>query len=141
MSWLIDTNVVSEWRLSLRDPGVIAWLDAADPFDLHLSVVTLAELRFGVELQPAGRKKRELSHWIETTLRDWFEGRILPVDQDIAEIWAVFAARSRTSGVNLDSMDLLIAATAQRHGLTVVTRNVKHFAPLGVPVLNPWSGG
>ncbi len=140
MSWLLDTNVVSEWERPAPDPGLVAWTDSVDPLDLYLSVATLAELRFGAEIRPAGRRKDDLKAWIEATLATWFDGRVLDIDAETAETWARLAAQARRTGLQAGVMDIFIGATALRYDLTLVTRNVKHFTPLGISVLNPWSG-
>jgi hypothetical protein len=139
VTFLLDTNVVSEWVKPRPDPGVITWLEEADEDRVFLSVVTLAELRYGIERMPAGARRSRLDRWLreEMTLR--FEQRILSVDALIAETWGRVAARSQAAGRKMSIMDAFLAATAEVHRLTIVTRNVVDFSALGNSVLNPWT--
>lgn len=139
MTFLLDTNVVSEWVKPRPDPGVITWLEEADEDRVFLSVVTLAELRYGIERMPAGARRSRLDRWLreEMTLR--FEQRILSVDALIAETWGRVAARSQAAGRKMSIMNAFLAATAEVHRLTIVTRNVVDFSALGNSVLNPWT--
>ena len=114
------------------------WLDNADDDQLYLSVVSLGEILKGVTLLSESKRRSQLQHWLDETLRPWFEGRVLPVTRPIAERWGVLAGRCRLRGRPLKVVDGFIAATALENGLTVVTRNVKDFAGLGVAVFNPW---
>jgi hypothetical protein len=139
VTFLLDTNVVSEWVKPRPDPGVITWLEEADEDRVFLSVVTLAELRYGIERMPAGARRSRLDRWLreEMTLR--FEQRILSVDALIAETWGRVAARSQAAGRKMSIMNAFLAATAEVHRLTIVTRNVVDFSALGNSVLNPWT--
>jgi predicted nucleic acid-binding protein len=105
---------------------------------LYFSVVSLGEILKGVTLLSESKRRRQLQKWLDKTLRPWFAGRILPVNQPIAERWGVLAGQCQMTGRPLKVVDGLIAATALEHDLTVVTRNVKDFAGLGVAVFNPW---
>ncbi len=139
MSFLLDTNVVSEWIKPRPDPGVINWLTEVDEDQVFLSVVSLAELRYGIERMPIGARQNRLDQWLrqEVTLR--FENRILPLDAAIADAWGQVSARSRAGGRAISIMDGFLAATAEVHGLTMVTRNVPDFSVLGHSVVNPWT--
>ena len=139
--FLLDTNVPSELTRAQSNPGVEAWLNAADDEQLFLSVISLGEMIKGVTLLPQSRRRDELRRWIEQTLRPWFDGRILPVSEEVAERWGVLAAECQLKGRGLSMADGLIAATALEHDLTVVTHNVRDFADLGVPLLDPYSPG
>ncbi len=132
--YLLDTNVVSALRRPDRHPGPTLWLKAQRPSDLHLSVVTLAEIERGIAQQVPLNPDfaRDLAQWVERTLA-WFADRILPVDVAAARRWGRLSA-----DIGNREVDLLIAATALEHGLIVVTRNVRHFQPSGVTVLNPF---
>ena len=132
--YLMDTNVVSALRQPDRHPGPTLWLEAQRVSDVYLSVVTLGEIERGIARQtlPNPDFARALAQWFERTLT-WFADRILPVDAATALRWGRISA-----SVGNRDVDLLIAATALEHGLTVVTRNVRHFEPTGVPVLNPF---
>ena len=132
--FLLDTNVLSALRRPDRNPGPAAWLQSQRDSDIFLSVVTIAEVEQGIALQRPRNPEfaRDLALWAERILV-WFADRILPVDTADARRWGRLSA-----SLGNQDVDLLIAATAFEHGLTVVTRNVRHFAPAGVPVLNPF---
>ena len=134
MSFLVDTCALSELSKQKPSPRVSDWFDAAAPESLFISVLTLGEVRKGIERLGDGRRRARITMWLETTLPSWFENRILPVDADVADEWGRLAARLR----NLPAIDGLIAATALRRRLAVVTRNESDFAATGVDLLNPW---
>ncbi len=129
--FLLDTNVPSELTSPRSDPKVERWLEDADDEQLFFSVVSLGEILKGVTILPESRRRQELQQWLDDTLRPWFSGRILPVTERIA-------GRRQLKGKTITVTDGFIAATALHHDLTIVTRNVKDFEDLGVPVLNPW---
>jgi predicted nucleic acid-binding protein len=120
------------------DPRVIAWLDALDERTVYLSVLTLGELRYGVQILASGAKRTRLEGWIDTSLRTRFAGRILPVTEDIADRWGALTARARLRGEMLPAIDALLAATAEAHNLSIATRNGDHFDAAGVSAVNPW---
>ena len=130
---------IDELTRPQSDPRVEKWLDDADDELLYLSVVSLGEILKGVTILPPGKRRKELEQWIDAVLRPWFDGRILPVTEGIAERWGILAGECQTKGRGLAVADGLIAATALEHDLTVVTRNVRDFDGLGVDVFNPWS--
>lgn len=136
MSYLIDTNVLSELRKRQPDPRVVAWVDARPPSTLYLSVLTLGEIRRGVEAMSDSHRRLALLDWLETQLPAWFAGRVLAVDAETADRWGRLLARA---GRPLPAIDSLLAATAQRHGLQLVTRNVGDFRGVEVALINPWS--
>jgi predicted nucleic acid-binding protein len=136
--FLLDTNIPSEMTRPSPQPSVSGWLDDADDDQLYFSVVSLGEVLKGVTLLSESKRCSELQQWLDETLRPWFEGRVLPVNQPIAERWGVLTGQCQLKGRPLKVVDGFIAATALEHDLTVVTRNVKDFAGLGVMVLNPW---
>jgi predicted nucleic acid-binding protein len=138
MSFLLDTNVVSEWTKARPNPGVVAWLAEADEDRIYISVITLAELRHGVARMPAGRRKRRLDQWLRDDLPLRFEGRVLTVDDEVADAWGETVAQHESLGRPIASMDAFIAATAKIHGLTLVTRNTADFEPSLDAILNPW---
>ncbi len=138
MSVLLHTNVLSEARRPAPDQKVLAWLDAVDEDRVFICTASIAQLRRGVALMNAGRRRNALMAWIGNDLPMRFANRILPIDQPIAERWGDLMAESRRSGHALSVMDGFFAATALTHDLTLVTRNTKDFAPFGVPLLNPW---
>lgn len=139
MNYLLDTNVVSEWVKPRPDPGVVAWLAEADEDRVFISVITLAELRHGVERMATGARRGRLDTWLRDELPLRFEGRALPVDGAVAEAWGKTMARGQAAGRPVSAMDAFVAATAEVHGLTLVTRNVSDFVVLGQPIVNPWT--
>lgn len=139
MSFLLDTNVLSETRRPVPDPRVLEWLDRLDEDRAFISVVTLAEIRRGVALMQTGRRRDALAHWLAGDLVDRFAGRILPVDEQTAFRWGDLMAEAKRRGQGLASMDGLLAATAIAHGLTLVTRNGRDFHGLPVELLDPWT--
>lgn len=136
--FLLDTNIPSEMTRPRPAPEVERWLDAVDDSALFISVVSIAEILRGVNRLPEGKRRTDLQKWLDETLRPWFEGRILPVTQPIAERLGRLAGERDRKGLVLPAPDGLIAATAAEHGLTLVTRNTKDFAGLGVALFNPW---
>ncbi|HEV2687127.1 MAG TPA: type II toxin-antitoxin system VapC family toxin [Bryobacteraceae bacterium] len=138
--FLLDTNVLSEFkRRGDPDPHVSAWLTATDPDLLWASVLSFGEIRKGIQRLAPGKRRTELEHWLVHDLEQWFEERLLPITKSTAERWGVLVALSLDKGSPLSNIDGLIAATAVEHGLTLVTRNVKDFAGLGLSLLNPWT--
>ena len=138
MNFLLDTNAVSEWVKPRPNRGVIRWMEAADEDRVFLSVISLAELRHGVERMAAGARRNRLEGWLRHELPLRFEGRILPVDQRIAEAWGRVVSRSEALGRPMGVMDAFLSATSEIHHLILVTRNVSHF-PVLKAILNPWS--
>ena len=124
MSYLIDTNVLSELRRKEPDPQVVRWISQRPATTLHLSVLTLGELRKGIAALADGDRKSRLLDWLEVELTGFFAGRILPIDATTADQWGRLMAQA---GRPLPAIDSLLAATALTHGLTLVTRNVKDF--------------
>ena len=139
MSFLLDTNVVSEWMKPRPNPGVVAWLADADEDRIFLSVVTLTELRYGIDRMAPGGKQKRLDDWLNHELPLRFEGRILSVDLAIGDLCGRIVARSEAIGHRMEVMDAFIAATAENRALTVVTRNTSDFEALVKSVLNPWT--
>jgi predicted nucleic acid-binding protein len=138
VSFLLDTNVISEWVKPQPNPRVVDWLKEVDEERVFLSVASLAEIRRGVELMPPGTRRDRLAAWLNENLPARFAGRILDIDSRIAEIWGIVMARGQRAGMNVGVLDAVFAATAEVHRLTLVTRNVADFLKLGVPLLNPW---
>jgi len=136
--FLLDTMVVSEPAKPKPDPGVLAWLETQDPWDLAVSVLTLGEIQRGVERMATGRRKTELADWLTTALPGHFAERVLLVDSAVALAWGTLTASSERLGRPLHVVDGLLLATARVHDLTLVTRNTGDFVERGVPVLNPY---
>jgi predicted nucleic acid-binding protein len=135
LSYLLDTSIVSEVVRPKPDRRVIRWLEATPDAALHLSVLSLGEIRSGAESLRAGARKERLRIWLEQELPAWFEGRLLPVDAMVADRWGRLIA---TTERPVPAIDSLLAATALAHGLRLVTRNVKDFGFPGLEVVNPW---
>ena len=139
--WLLDTNVVSELRRPRPEPRVVAFV-AAQPLDrLFLSVVTLAEIRFGIERVADAGHRADLNDWLNLKVRPMFERRVLPVSEDVMLKWRLLVEQGRKSGHTFSQPDLIIGATALHHGLTVVSRDAADYVKAGVPLLDPWEGG
>jgi toxin FitB len=136
--FLLDTNIPSEMTRRHPESRVSRWLDDADDDQLYFSVVSLGEILRGVTVLRESKRRSQLQQWLDETLRPWFQGRILPVDEPIAERWGVLAGQRQLIGRPLKVADGFIAATALEHDLTVVTRNVEDFDGLGVGIFNPW---
>lgn len=138
--YLLDTNVISELRKPNCDRRVAAWAAAQAWSDLYISRIVVVEVRFGVESLPMQSARRlELNAWLETVLPSLFLGRILDLDETVLLTWRRLLDAGRKRNRTHAEPDLLIAATARTHGLTMVTRNVRDFAAVDIPVLDPWS--
>ena len=136
MSYLLDTNVLSELRRKSPDPGVVSWFSQRPATTLHLSVLTLGEIRKGIEGVRDEARRQALLDWLESDLPTFFTGRVLTVDGPVADRWGRLSA---AAGRPLPAIDSLLAATALEHDLVLVTRNAKDFAGLPVELFNPWS--
>ena len=136
MSYLIDTNVLSELRRKTPDANVVKWVNSRPATSLYLSVLTLGELRKGIDTLADAKRRLKLVDWLETELPLFFAGRILVIDQGVADHWGRLLA---SAGRPIPAVDSLLGATAAHHGLTMVTRNSKDFDNLGLEVLNPWN--
>ena len=136
--YLVDTNIPSELTRDKPDARVAAFLTNAGQSSVFLSVLTIGEICKGIATLPTSQKRTGLQGWLDVSVRSWFGGRILPVTEDIAERWGHLAASAKQKGMTLAVVDGIIAATALHHNMTLVTRNVKDFAGLDVPLFNPW---
>lgn len=139
MNFLLDTNVVSEWTKPRPDAGIVAWLAEADEDRIFISVITVAELRHGIERLPAGARRDRLYTWLTEQVPQRFEERLLAVDAETANLWGRVMAQGQAAGRPPGTMDAFIAATVLRYDMTLVTRNVSDFEALGVRLVNPWS--
>jgi len=135
LSYLIDTNVLSELRRRQPDAQVVHWVESRPSVVLYLSVLTLGELRKGIEALSESTRKHAMLDWLEVELPQFFAGRILPIDAHVADRWGHLVARA---GRPLPAIDSLLAATALVHDLTLVTRNLRDFEFPGLSVINPW---
>jgi len=135
VSYLLDTNVLSELRRKTPDAAVLEWFARRPASTLYLSVLTFGELRKGIEGVLDAKRRMTLTDWLETDLPAFFVGRILPVDTQVADRWGRLLS---AAGRPLPAIDGLLAASAAQHGLSMVTRNSRDFANLGLDVINPW---
>ena len=136
--WLLDTNVLSELRRPRPAAKVVAFVAAQPLESLHVSAVTLAEIRFGIERVADVGRRAELNDWLTHKVRLLFAQRVLPVSEDIMFKWRLLVEEGRKSGHTFSQPDLIIAATALEHGLTVVSRDTADYEKARVPVINPW---
>jgi len=136
--WLLDTNVISELRRRQPDKRVVSFVDSQPLEALFISTVTIAEIRFGIELVSDAGRRAELAEWLSNKVRPMFERRVLPVSEDVMLKWRLMVEQGRKAGHTFSQPDLIIAATAAHHGLTVVTRDTTDFERSKVPVCNPW---
>ena len=135
MSYLLDTNIISELVRPQPAKAVLAWLDNIPSDALHISVLAFGEIRKGIELLPDNARREKLRLWLEHDLADWFGPRVLPIDLAVADRWGRLIAQM---GRTVPSIDSLLAATALHHELRMVTRNEKDFCFPGLEVINPW---
>lgn len=138
MTYLLDTSVVSELSKPRPHAGVEARLLQIDPVRLYLSVITIGEVMKGIFVLPEGARRRTLEVWA-AGLESQFDKQILPIDVEVARIWGEITARARRRGIQIPAGDGLIAATALRHGLHVMTRNTADFAATGALIVDPWA--
>jgi toxin FitB len=137
-NWLLDTNVLSELRRPKPDRNVLAFV-AVQPLDcLFVSTVTLAEIRYGIELQPDASLRANLIDWLTHKIRPMFEQRVLSVSEDIILKWRLLVEDGRKAGHTFSQPDLFIAATALQHGLTLVSRDIIEYKKAGATFFNPW---
>jgi predicted nucleic acid-binding protein len=137
--FLLDTNCVSEGASTRPDPNVKAWLLGTDDAVMFLSVLTLGEIRKGIESLSLGRRRSQLEQWLELDLRVRFATRVVPVTESIADRWGRLDTHVRKQGRIIPAIDGLLAATALEHNLTLVTRNTRDFAHTHISVFNPWT--
>ncbi len=136
MSYLLDTNIISELVKTAPNPSVLQWIDSLESDELFLSVITLGEIRNGASGIKSKQKQDKISHWLEVELPAYFQDRILAIDRKVVDMWG--RLQDKTAGYNLPAIDGLIAATAHVHGLKLVTRNIKDFLHIDIQVINPW---
>lgn len=138
MNYLLDTCLLSELRKPMPDPGVLAWISGADESRLFVSVLSLGEIQKGVAKLENGTRKNAFQHWLEHDLLIRFEGRILPLELDMALEWGLVSAVNESQGKPAPVIDALLAVTAITRNLTLVTRNDKDFYCFPVKIVNPW---
>ena len=137
--WLLDTNILSELRRPKPERKVLTFVAAQPLESLYISTVTLAEIRFGIELLPDIARRSELNDWLAHKVRPMFEQRVLAITEDIMLKWRLMVEEGRKVGHTFSQPDLIIAATGQHHGLTVVSRDTADYVKAQVTVFNPWT--
>lgn len=137
--WLLDTNIVSELRRLKPERKVVSFVSRQPLELLYVSIVTFAEIRFGIELLEDSGRRAELQDWLTHKVRPMFEQRTLPVNEEIMFKWRLLVEDGRKVGHTFSQPDLIIAATALHYGFTVVTRNRDDYREAGVEVFNPWT--
>jgi predicted nucleic acid-binding protein len=138
MDWLLDTNVLSELRRPKPSPKVLAFIGAQPLESLYISTITLAEIRFGIELVTDAIYRVELNDWLTHKVRPMFGQRVLPISEDVMLKWRLLVEDGRKVGHTFSEPDLIIAATALHHGLTIVSRNTGDFEKARVPIIDAW---
>jgi tRNA(fMet)-specific endonuclease VapC len=141
MNYLLDTNVISELISKQPKKKVVDWLDRLDPSAVYLSVITVGEIRKGIEKLPQSKRKEKVREWLETELLLRFEGRILEITIEVMLVWGALAGRLEKEGSPMTAVDSLIAAIALHGGYRLVTRNELDFQNTGVTIINPWKQG
>jgi len=136
--WLLDTNVLSELRRLNPNPNVVRFVASKPLEHLFVSIVTYAEIRFGIENLADVAHRAALNDWLTHKVRPMFEERTLPVSEDVMFTWRLLVEDGRKAGHTYSQPDLIIGATALHHGLTVVSRDTRDFRRSGVPVFDPW---
>jgi toxin FitB len=136
--WLLDTNVISELRRPKPEPKVVDFIRSQRLDLLHVSTVIFAEIRFSIERISDATKRAELQDWLTHKIRPMFQGRALPVSEDVMFKWRLLVEEGRKIGHTSSQPDLIIAATGLQYGLTIVTRNTVDYDKARVPALNPW---
>jgi predicted nucleic acid-binding protein len=136
--WLLDTNIISELRRPRPSARVRNFVARQRLDDLFISTVTLAEIRFGIDALDDSIRRAELNDWLVHSVRPLFDRRVLEVSEDVMFKWRLLVEEGRKAGHTFSQPDLIIAATALQHGLTVVTRDTADYQRARVPLLNPW---
>lgn len=138
MNYLLDTCVISELVKPSPDERIIDWLNSTPNERLFLSVITIGEIRKGLEKLPNSNKKNQLTNWLNTLLED-YQTRIYPIDLTVAENWGMIQAKAENDGSPIASVDALIASVAHSYNLILVTKNEKDFVSSNVTIINPWA--
>lgn len=138
MNYILDTNVISELVVEKPNSKVVAWLESVDQENIYLSVITLGEIRKGIEKLPASKRKNTLNSWFKEELLVRFHNRILPLDLPVLLTWGELTARLEKSGTPLPAIDSLLAATALQTEFTLVTCNTGDFQLSGISLYDPW---
>ena len=138
MGYLIDTCLISELRRSVPSESVKTWFQTCEETQLFISVLTIGEIKYGIQRLANGKKKEELQKWFNQVI-DSFSNRVLPITQHICITWAIMRSTAENNGLQLSVIDGLLAATAKENNLILVTRNIKDFEPTNINIVNPWN--
>ena len=138
MRYLLDTCVISELVSKQPNPAVIDWIDSIDDDYIYLSIITIGEIKKGIEKLPDSARKKQLVAWLEEDLLSRFQGRIVGIDASVMLTWGTLITKLEQQGTPLPAMDSLIAAIVLHSNLTLVTRNVQDFERTTIPLCNPW---
>jgi toxin FitB len=138
VNYIFDTNVISELVAAQPNPKVLQWIEEVDPEKIFLSVITVGELKKGIERLPESKKKELLNNWLHEDLLVRFQGHILPIDTETMLVWGTMIAKLEAGGRPISAVDTLLAATASQHHCTLVTRNTSYFGSTGIQLKNPW---
>ena len=138
MNYILDTNVISELVAAQPNPKVIRWIEDVDPDKIFLSVIAIGELKKGIDKLPESKRKDLLDVWLHEDLLIRFQDHILPIDTETMLTWGAMNAQLEAAGRPISAIDALLAATAQQHHCTLVTRNTAHFGNTGILLHNPW---
>ena len=138
MKYLLDTCVISELVAKKPNPKVVNWIDSIDPDSAYLSVITIGEIRKGIEKLPDSRRKTTLHSWLIEELMARFSGKILPIDTEVVLMWGQLIGSLESDGKKMAAIDSLIAATALYNHCSLVTRNETDFKHTGIGIINPW---
>ncbi len=138
MNYLLDTNVISELVSKRPDRKIVEWLDRLDPNTVYLSVITIGEIRKGIEKLPPSKRRDRVKEWLEGDLLIRFQGRILEFTTEVMLIWGELTGRLEKEGRPITAIDSLVAAIALQGNYRLVTRNEHDFQQTGVAIFNPW---
>jgi predicted nucleic acid-binding protein len=136
--YILDTNILRELYMPVPHEKVIGWLKRQEPENLYITTFNVAEIRYGIEQLPEGKKKSGIESWLENLLLPNFNGRVLTFDLKSAQAWGVITAQDKKNGRPRPSMDGLLASIAIAHDMVLVTRNIKDFSGLGIELVNPF---
>ena len=139
MNYLLDTNVISELIAREPNPKILDWIDSLDPASVYLSVITIGEIRKGIEKLAPSRRKDQLTLWLESDLLPRFSGKTVDITIDVMLAWGELTGRLERDGNPIAAIDSFIAASVLNGKYTLVTRNVHDFQHTGVPIVNPWA--
>lgn len=140
MNYLLDTNVISELIAKQPNIQVVEWIDSRDPNAVYLSVITIGEIRKGIEKLAPSKRRDTVTTWLETDLLLRFQGRIVAITTEVMLAWGELTGRLEKEGHPIAAIDSLMAAIALQGKYSLVTRNDDHFQHTGVTIINPWKG-